>query len=161
MEDELAKIGEPLGESPPAIFELVLDDHVPYVNPADYGLDVSGIKPHDYFITSGDAIQKAVALERDLWRHAGDVRRIVFEQIAQEHKCTVVQAQELFRRGVRPKKPRRLAEYESIIWRSAGQCRRLRTLLIKARGENIFMETEWSNHRLLCLPKNPRIRCDE
>jgi len=30
--------------------------------------------------------------------------------------------------------------------------------LIAARGEAIFMETEWNNHRLYTIPKNPRNR---
>lgn len=156
MSDDYVKIGEKWADQPPAVFELVIDDYLPYINPTDYNLNIAGIDPRDYFITSGDAVQKSIVLEQDLWRHAGEVRKLVFEQLATEKRCTMIEAQELYRNGTRPKKPRGLADYESKIWEHAGRCRKLLNALRAARGENTFLETEWNNHRLLCIPKNPR-----
>jgi hypothetical protein len=75
-----------------------------------------------------------------------------------EFECSNYEAQRMFADGVRPSKPERFHEYEAAIWRAAGNSRRLLNLLQKAKGENCFLETEWDNHRLLCIPKNPRIR---
>ena len=157
MEEEAsAKIGDPFGSPPPAVFELVLSDHITWVDPKEYGLDRPGVNPRDYFVTSGDAVEKAKVLDRDLWQLAGALRREMFVLIADEHKCSTVQAQELFRHGTVPTEPPRFAEYESAVWKAAGQSRKLLAALKLAKGVNAFLETEWESHRLLCIPKNPR-----
>lgn len=157
MDDEtIAKIGDPITDPPPAVFELVLADHITWADPKEYGLDREGIKPCDYFVTSGDAVEKAKVLDKDLWHLAGSLRTEIFNLIAQEHECTVLHAHELFRQGIRPANPARLSEYESAIWKVAGQARKLLAALKLAKGQNCFLETEWDCHRLLCIPKNPR-----
>jgi hypothetical protein len=133
-----------------------LDDHVAWVDPHKYGLDREGINPNDYFITSGDAVEKARILDKDLWNLAGSLRREVFTIIAKENNCDHIRAQELFRQGVKPRKPAKLADYEAAAWKAAGQCRKLLNNLRLAKGINTFLETEWNNHQLLCIPKNPR-----
>lgn len=156
MDEQYPKIGEPFSDPPPAVFELVISDHVPWVDPADYGLDRDGINPHDYFITSGDAVEKAKILDRDLWQLAGSLRKEMFQLIAGEQGCDPLKAQELFRTGTRPQNPPRFHEYEAEVWRAAGQCRKMVNALKTAKGVNCFLETEWDCHRLLCIPKNPR-----
>jgi len=152
-----AKIGDKFeDDDKPSVFELVLDDHVNFADPKDFGLkDVEFINPADYFVTSGDAVEKAKVLERDLWKLAGDLRKVTYEIIADENSCTPLEAQALFREGVRPKKGS-FVEYESAVWKSAGASRKLRNNLEKAKGQDCFLETEWENHHLKCIPKNPR-----
>lgn len=141
----------------PAVFQLDMEQFVPLLDPKEYR--ISGIEkfdPNDYFITSGDAVQKAKVLERDLWTYAGVVRKFSCDRLATEHKTTYAKAQELHRSGVRPKSPAKMDQYESLVWKSAGAARKLVGVLVNVRGDAIFLETEWQNHRLLCIPKNPR-----
>ena len=106
QEERCGRVGEPIPDPRPAVFELVIADHV---------AGASGIDPRDYFITSGDAVSKAKALSRDL-RQAGE-------------------------------------------FGEADRALRLVDALVAARGEACFLETEYaSDHRLLCIPKNPRTR---
>lgn len=156
MEEYIHKIGDPIGEPPPDVFELIIDDHVPFANPEVFCVQMQYIKPSDYYITSGDAVEKTKILERDLWNLAGELRKLSCNLISKEHDCTYVKAQELYRQGVRPKDPSGLAQYEDAVWKSAGASRKLLNALKKAKGPNIFLETEWDSHRLLCIPKNPR-----
>lgn len=130
-------IGEPFEEQP-AIFELRLDDHILDIKPESFKLtdeDTPSINPHDYFITSGDAVLKATKLEQDLWTLAGK---------AQSYG------------GKKPTK--KYQSYTKAIWKAAGQARSLLAKLKEARGDSCFLETEWRNHALLCIPKNPRKR---
>lgn len=161
MSDELLKIGEPIPEPPPSVFELVVEDHVPFVNPRSYGLSsaadtADSINPADYFVTSGDAVEKTKVLEKDLWHLAGELRKRSYALLEKEHGCSPAEAQALFRDGVRPSRPKRFHEYEAAVWKAAGQARKLLNALQKAKGENCFLETEWESHKLLCIPKNPR-----
>jgi len=156
MDDFLPKIGDPIGEPAPSVFELVLGDYLNFINPKDYGIDEQSINPSDYFVTSGDAVEKTKVLERDLWNLAGELRKKCYNIIAEENSCTYVQAQEMYRTGTRPQNPAKLRDFETEIWRSAGASRKLLNALIKAKGPNIFLETEWDSHHLLCIPKNPR-----
>jgi hypothetical protein len=151
---ELSKIGDKFDEKP-SVFELIVEDHVPFVNPADYGLDIEGIDPTDFFITSGDAVEKSKILEKELWQHAGDLRKRSYQLIAEENDCSTVQAQSLFRKGVRSAQTG-FAQYEAAVWKAAGSSRKLRNALEAAKGEDCFLETEWDDHKLLCIPKNPR-----
>lgn len=156
VEERCARVGDPIVGSPPSVFELVVSDHIPLVSPADYGLDREGINPNDYFVTSGDAVEKARVLSNDLWQLAGALRKELFQLIAAENGCDNVQAQALFRSGVFPKPPSRFHEYEAAVWKAAGQARKMLNALQAAKGVNCFLETEWDSHRLLCIPKNPR-----
>jgi hypothetical protein len=156
------KVGEPIIGEHPAVFELVVDDHVAFVDPAAYDLkDCVGLDPNQYFVTSGDAVEKARALERDLWQLAGEVRKQSYQHIADERKVSLQEAQRLYRNGERPKKPKRYSEYETAVWQAAGSARSLLNALKKAKGTNIFLETDRDeDHRLLCVPKNPRAKQD-
>lgn len=157
MDEAMHKVGEPIGEPPPSVYELIIEDHVPFVDPVSYGLsDQAYVKPADYFITSGDAVEKTKVLERDMWNLAGSLRKRCYEIMAEENNCTYVKAQDLYRKGSRPKHPAGLKDYEEAVWKAAGCCRKLLSNLKKAKGTNIFLETEWDSHRLLCIPKNPR-----
>jgi hypothetical protein len=156
MDEHIHKIGQPIGEPPPDVYELILDDHVPFADPASYGLSEKSIKPSDYFITSGDAVEKTKVMEKDLWVLAGELRKRCCTLISEEKKCTNVKAQEWYRKGFRPSSNSAFAKYEDAVWKSAGASRRLLNALKKAKGTNVFLETEWDCHRLLCIPKNPR-----
>lgn len=152
------RIGEKInGDDNPSVFELKIDDFVSLKHPASYSLphDTPHINPVDYFITSGDAVEKAIVLEKDMWELAGNVRTISYEQLQKEKKCSEKKARQLHRNGKRPKK-KGYANYETDVWRAAGQCRKLLNALKKAKGENCFLETEWDDHKLLCIQKNPR-----
>ena len=161
VSDELVKIGEDIPDPRPSVFELVVEDHVTFVNPKTYGLTGSEyisecIDPAQYFVTSGDAVEKAKILEKTIWHLAGELRRRSYHMIEREHGCTAAEAQALFRDGTRPSRPKRFHEYEAAVWKAAGQARKLLNALKKAKGADCFLETEWDSHRLLCIPKNPR-----
>lgn len=73
---------------------------------------VQAINPKDYFSTTGEAVIKMRALEADLFKAAGIVRK-------------------------------------------------LGNILKKLRGENIYLETQWVNGKLLIKSKNPRKNKEE
>lgn len=157
MEEQLPKIGDEFNEaSPPPVFELVLDDHVLSVDPNDYGLDEKFINPNDYFITSGDAVEKARILRKDLYNLVTKLYEKSCVIIAKENSCSFLEAEELYKSGVRPKRPAKLKEFVLAVTTAADQSDRLLCALQKAKGSNIFLETEWDSHHLLCIPKNPR-----
>lgn len=157
MDKRCPKIGEPIGDPPAAVFELVIKDHIPWVNPVDYGLDNrESVNPHDYFVTSGDAVEKAKILNTDLWRFAGNLRKEMFQLIGEEHGCDHAKAQELFRSGTRSTTLPRFHEFEAEVWKAAGRGLKMLNALKAAKGENCFLETEWNSHLLYCIPKNPR-----
>jgi len=133
MDESIPKLGTFTPGEPPVVFELVLDDHVPFVNPSDFGLTCEFVKPNDYFVTSGDAVAKTKALERDLWALAA-----------------------VLRRQLNSRSPASFKRYEKAVWGAAGKARALLNRLIKARGSACFLETDYDDHRLLCIPKNPR-----
>ena len=99
-------------------------------------LDLDKLDPQDYYITSGDAVQKAKYLCKLLWTYAGSTRK-------QLNKMT------------RPSAA--LKAFEKHCWEQAGGARKMMNALEAVRGEDVFLETEWDEHRLLCVPKNPRI----
>ena len=151
------KIGEPFdAENKPAVFQLIIEDHVDFVRPKKFGIKENSIDPNEYFVTSGDAVEKAKVLERHLWRLAGQLRSRVVQIVSKENKCSIAEAREKYRDGVGPKKPKKLRDFEKAVWVAAGQARKLVHLLKKAKGIDCFFETEWDNHCLLCIPKNPR-----
>lgn len=154
---EYHKIGEPFeAEDKPAVFQLIIEDHVSFVHPKKYGIKETFVDPNEYFITSGDAVEKAKVLERDLWKLAGQLRTRVVDIISKEQKCTAAEARNKYSNGTRTKKPKKLCDYEKAVWGAAGQARKLVHKLKTAKGVDCFFETEWDNHCLLCIPKNPR-----
>jgi hypothetical protein len=121
---------------PGGIFELRIDEHVPFVDPRTYGInDFQGINPRDYFITSGDAVCKASQLERELWEAAGAARRLYGQAKNKRHQ-----------------------QFQKDLWIAAGKCRTLVNRLKNVRGDAIFLETEYRDHKLYCIPKNPRAK---
>ena len=154
---ELPMIGDPIPDPPPSIYQLIVEDHVPFINPRSYAIHkVAQINPASYFVTSGDAVEKAKVLEKDLWHLAGELRKMSYSIIEKEENVDHAKAQQLYRTGLRPTKPKKLHLYEEAIWKNAGQARKMLNALIKAKGPNCFLETEWNSHCLLCIPKNPR-----
>jgi hypothetical protein len=102
--------------------------------PPSFGLD--SIDPEEYFITSGDAIQKVRYLSKILWKYAGTARCKLRTMSAPTAKDI---------------------EFEKLCWEQAGASNRLLHILKKLRGSNVFLETEWNNDRKLVLHiKNPR-----
>lgn len=68
---EIPLVGDSFDESNcPLVFELRLSDWVETINPADYGLpqDTPSIDPKAFFVTSGDAVQKARYLVKSIVR---------------------------------------------------------------------------------------------
>jgi hypothetical protein len=95
----------------PEVFELGLDEFLPTFDE---------FNPNDYFITSGDAVEKT---------------RFMLKQLK------------------KLREERTIDEYDIAIVK----CDNLLQLLIAMRQPDLFLETEWLNHRLLCIPKNPRM----
>lgn len=134
MEDYYTKISSLRDSDKLAdVYELVIDDHIEYVDPKDYKLiGVLDMKPKEFYVTSGDAVEKTKALVREY--------KLVINQLTAKVTSS------------------KLANYvaDLIIQQSAAE--EMLALLIKARGTNIFLETEWNQHHLLCIPKNPRAK---
>lgn len=47
-------------------------------------------------------------------------------------------------------------KYKRALKKNIVKAEKLLELLIDARGPDCFLETEWENHTLKCVPKNPR-----
>lgn len=115
------------------IYELVLEDHLIEIRPSDYKLsDVPSLNPTEYFITSGDAVQKTKALIRD------------YKEVIDKVQQCVLHID--------------VSKYLADVKVQCSHAETLLELLLKARGTNIFLETEWNQHKLLCIPKNPRAK---
>lgn len=129
MDNVLPKIGEKFSERPD-VYQLVVNDHITFVDPLYYGLtNVKSIDPNRYFVTSGDAVEKT----RVLLSHYSSLI-IELEAKAEPH----------------------LTDYVKALKIAAGQCAVLLQSLKEAKGDNCFLEIEWENHVLKCIPKNPR-----
>lgn len=48
------------------------------------------------------------------------------------------------------------SKYKQALNANILKAEKLLELLIDARGSDCFLETEWENHTLKCVPKNPR-----
>ena len=118
-------------------YELIIDGAIEALNPpASFGL--SPIRPAEYFITSGDAIQKTRYLCKVLWHYAGSARRAL-------HNIPNPTDEDI--------------KFEKSCWKQAGSATRLLHILIRLKGDNVFLETEWSHERkLICNIKNPRAK---
>lgn len=126
------------GDTEDVIYELDIDSYVQFIDPAEYGInEFEVIRPTDYFITSGDAVIKATYLDRDMWHLAGEARKKYGKSTNKKHKA-----------------------FQKRLWEAAGKCRILLNTLKKIRGDAIFLELEWRDHKLYCIPKNPRKRDD-
>ena len=155
MTDDLyAKVGEHFVEAP-AVFELVLEDYVQYINPADYDLDAESINPADYFVTSGDATEKARILNNNIKKLCNKLRERCYNEMMSENQCSYDDAKALYETGLRPKN-NGLVNYEYHMLLELDGSNKMLIALYQARGTNVFLETEWESHHLLCIPKNPR-----
>lgn len=148
---EIHKVGDFISGQHPPVFELILDDHIKYINPKDYGLDQEySLDPSSYFITSGDAVEKARILEKDMWSLANKLQN---ELSCKENSRNVRKTQANDDAQIQ-----NLHTYTTEILAEAKRATNLHIALKMAKGTNCFLETEWENHRLLCIPKNPRAR---
>jgi len=118
------------------VYELVISDFLQVLSPPNH-FELSEFDPNDYFVTSGDAVQKTKYLCKVLWSYAGEVRR---------------QLNKMKRPAAADKK------FEKLCWGQAGAARKMLNALIAVRGEDVFLETEWNEHMLIVIPKNPRVR---
>lgn len=117
-------------------YEINIYDYVEKVDAAAHGItDLDTIDPVDFFITSGDAVSKAKMMEQRLWALAGMARKRYGKSKRRLHKS-----------------------YLQKIWVVAGRARRFTNILKTMRGDAVFAETEWRDHKLYVTPKNPRQR---
>ena len=115
-------------------YELVVCNHVPLIDPKKYGIrDIKAVDPNDYFITSGDAVVKATHLQRDL--------------------CSAANKAGTRFKGSKNKKHQK---FQADIRKAASQAKKLLNTLKEIRGKHIFLETDWKDHHLYCIPKDPR-----
>lgn len=146
MGEEYHLIGQPIDpDNCPAVFELKIDNCLCCIKPEVFNLPTStlAINPHSYFITSGDALAKAIKLEKDLWLLATKLRKKYAALRTRKGKKVWV-----FNPTYKA--------YVEAVWKCAGQCRTMVNRLCEAKGANCFLETEWREQRLIVIPKNPR-----
>jgi len=115
--------------------ELFVSDFLQIMKPPRQ-FDLEPFDPSSYYITSGDAVQKAKYLSGLMWKYAGAARKQL---------------------GLMTTKTKACVEFEKMCWKNAGACNKMICALKKVRGDAVFLETEWNaEHKLLCIPKNPR-----
>lgn len=115
------------------VYELVIEDHVQYIDPKNYKLtNALEICPKEFYVTSGDAVEKTKALLREY--------KSIISQLTAKATSS------------------KLADYVADLILQQSAAEEMLALLIKARGTSIFLETEWNQHHLLCIPKNPRAK---
>lgn len=148
MGEEYHLIGEPIDtDNWPMVFELRLRDCLPCIDPETFGLPTNtlAIDPYAYFITSGDALAKAIKLEKDIWALASELQKKYARLKKRKGQTTWV---------FNPK----YRKYIATTWKCAGRCRTMVNRLYEAKGINCFLETEWREQRLIVIPKNPRTK---
>jgi len=118
------------------VFEINVYDHLNHIDPAQFDLhDVPSLNPESYYVTSGDAICKTVQLHRDLWALVGTIQKTVN----------------------RTKKPtKKMLAYLKALYGCAVRSQVLINKLKIAKGDAIFLETEWRDRRVIAVAKNPR-----
>lgn len=125
------------------VYELRFSDFVQKLNPPPSS-NLEPLDPANYFITSGDAIQKTIKLLSDLKEHSKKLKSI-------------------------QKKGPAFRTYSVKVAKATDGARKMLKALQKARGKAVFLETEWGVgsacdssgnvcQLLLIKPKNPRIR---
>lgn len=127
------EIGTPFVKRP-SIFSLNIDDVFPTIDPSSFGF--IKITPRNYYVTSGDAIQKALYMKNDiinLKKSLGEISREGQDNQSFVHQSLMTECDDAIR-----------------------STNKLLDNLYEARGEFVFLETEWDDHHLLCIPKNPR-----
>ncbi len=127
------RVGEASAVDTPC--ELFVSDFLQIMDPPRQ-FDLELFDPTSYYVTSGDAIQKAKYLSTLMWKYAGTARKQL-SQMKTKSKASV--------------------EFEKMCWKNAGACNKMIHALKRVRGDAVFLETEWNDeHKLLCIPKNPR-----
>jgi hypothetical protein len=116
------------------VFEIKIYDHLNHIDPGEFGLTgVPKLDPEMYYVTSGDAICKTNQLHKDLWLLVGKIQKLA---------------------GKNPTK--QLTLYLKALYSCAVKSKVLIDKLKIAKGEAIFLETEWRDGRVICVAKNPR-----
>jgi len=116
------------------VFEIKLYDHLNHINPTDFGLsDIPSLNPEMYYVTSGDAICKTIQLQKDLWILIGKIRQIANK-----------------------KSTKKLSAYLKALYSCASKSQVLINKLKIAKGDAVFLETEWRDRCVICVAKNPR-----
>lgn len=115
--------------------------------------------PKNYFVTSGEAVEKMKYMLIDIDNKLTELLNIILKSIMGSIKGKKPKALAHFKNG--DKLPKSLLPYKTY-YDYIGSCKKeakiLLTLLRKFRGTNCFLETEWDSHRLLCISKNPRMK---
>ena len=165
MMSDYVLIGEQ-ATSPHAVFELRIWDHLPKIDPKQFGLtNVPSLNPADYYITSGDAISKAVQLVKDLTELLNTLRckakpkrfglrcicgkKCSSKSGATLHRLSCIKY--LSKLGTCPH-----TNYEKTVALCLARAKQLILKLRDAKGPHCFLETEWVDHVLKLVPKNPR-----
>lgn len=143
---EYHKIGDIITGDHPAVFQLDLYDLVGTIKAADYNIDATDIDPRIYYVTSGDAISKTLYMQKDINRIYSQYTSKLYDM----SEKSFVESKKI------SPQDGGLYEYVSAIKSMLLSIERLLSHLYIARSDNCFLETEWENHTLLCIPKNPR-----
>ncbi len=114
------------------IFILHLEHYLRYVKPVEFGLppDLPSVNPFDYFITSGDAIKKTIALRNDI--------SIAISKLLSSYNDVL--------------------RYKLAMTTLLNSVDKMLKDLEFARGDALFLETEWYDHHLFVVPKNLRVK---
>lgn len=134
---EIPVLGKENVVSPVDSFILDITQYLDVIRPRDFFIFREDFDPHTYFITSGDAINKALMLITDLKLFKSHIQECINVQLT----YTKVEL-----------------DFISTIDTAIESANRLLNDLFIAKGENCFLETEWENHKLYVVPKNPRAR---
>lgn len=135
-EAKFVRVGGPVPPDYKGVYELVMDDFVQALEPPR-SFELDNFDPVYYFITSGDAIEKAKHMRAIINRYAGSARR---QLNSMDNQTKAAEA------------------FEKDCWKQMGAVTKLINALEKVRGDAIFLETEWNDGHLLCIPKNPRMK---
>jgi hypothetical protein len=112
------------------VFEIKIYDHLNHIDPSEFGLsDVPSLNPEKYYVTSGDAICKTTQLRKDLWVLIANIKSLKSETYD---------------------------KYLSALYSCASKSSILIDKLKIAKGNAVFLETEWRDGRVICVAKNPR-----
>jgi hypothetical protein len=176
-------VGDPIDvDNRPPVFELCLADHLNDISLKTFDLDpdTPHLNPSDYFITSGDAVNKAKKLERDMWSLAHILRNNRPKKVKKSdalklcvcpkcgsepddqcrspsgRKTKALHSERYNELEKKREYIKQFAEYEKAVWSCARKSREVVKHLIEARSVDCFLETEWRNRALLVIPKNPR-----
>ncbi len=142
---EYHKIGDIITGDHPAVFQLDLYDLVGIIKASDYKVDAVDIDPRIYYVTSGDAISKTIYMQKMI----RSIHLTYSNELCNKEQELTSEVQEVLMENG-------LKDYVSALNVMLSKIDQLLSHLYVARSDNCFLETEWENHTLLCIPKNPR-----